>query len=319
MQHGLALASGGARGAYQAGALLLLAERGVQFDAIAGTSIGALNGAYYAQGDGSKEHLEKLCERWGELPGAGIVQISGTAIARAAALVAARAIPWPVRLTLDKLVNGSVSILDPEPMADILDEWIDYDEVCSSRREFVVALLRDFYGGILTAPWREASYFRAAELGPTELRGALLAAAAIPLAFPSQKVRGRPYSDAGLAEPLPALESLKRFGVARIVSIFLSDRTPQNRADFVGATVLQIRPSEEIHTAWSTFDFSRESIERLLDLGYRDAKETFDEAQELWECVVTLKAQGDENIRLADALPDRARRQPRLQPNRVKT
>ena len=249
MQQGLALASGGARGAYQAGALLLLAERGVRFDSLAGTSIGALNGAFYVQGDGSAGHLEKLCHLWRAVPNAGIIQISGTAIARSAAMLAARGIPWPVRLGLNRLVGGSISILNPEPVAAMLDEWVDYATVCSSPREFMIALLRDdiFSGGIVTAPWREATYFSAAELGQKELRAALLAAAAIPLAFPSQKVGGKPYGDAGLSDPLPALE-LHRRGAKRIVSIFLADSTPQNRADFAGTTVLQIRPSEVIDT-----------------------------------------------------------------------
>ena len=310
MQQGLALASGGARGAYQAGALLLLAERGGRFDIVAGTSIGALNGAFYVQGDGSAGHLEKLCHLWRAVPNAGIIQISDTAIARSAEMLVARGIPWPVRLGLNRLVGGSISIFDPEPVAKMLDEWVDYAAVCSSPREFMIALLRDdiFSGGVVTAPWRDATYFSAAELGPTELRAALLAAVAIPLAFPSQKVGGKRYGDAGLSDPLPALELHKR-GAKRIVSIFLADSTPQNRADFVGTTVLQIRPSEVIDTGLlSTFDFSYKTIDRLIDLGYRDAKETFGEAQEIWERMVSLRAQGEANIALASALPDRTRR-----------
>ena len=158
----------------------------------------------------------------------------------------------------------------------------------------MIALLRDdiFSGGIVTAPWREAMYFSAADLGQKELRAALLAAAAIPLAFPSQKVGGKRYGDAGLSDPLPALELHKR-GAKRIVSIFLTDSTRQNRADFAGTIVLQIRPSEVIDTGLlSTFDFSHKTIDRLIDLGYRDAKETFGEAQELWERMVLLRAQG---------------------------
>ncbi len=310
MEQGLALASGGARGAYQAGALLLMAERGVRFDSVAGTSIGALNGAFYVQGDGSAGHLEKLCHLWRAVPNAGIIQISGTTIARSAAMLAARGIPWPVRLRLNRLVGGSISILDPGPVADMLDKWVDYAAVCSSPREFMIALLGDdvFSGGIVTAPWREATYVSAAELGSTELRAALLAAAAIPLAFPSQEVGGKRYGDAGLSDPLPALE-LHRRGAKRIVSIFLADSTTQNRADFAGATVLQIRPSEVIDAKLlSTFDFSHKTIDRLIHLGYRDAKETFGEAQELWERMVSLRAQGEANIALANTLPDRTRR-----------
>ena len=131
VEYGLALASGGARGAYPAGALLLLAERGVRFDAVTGTSIGALNRAFYAQGDGSAEHLEKLCDLWRAMPDAGIIQISGSTAVRVLALLAARGIPWPVRLGLNRLVGKRVSILDPEPVEALLDELVDYAAVCS--------------------------------------------------------------------------------------------------------------------------------------------------------------------------------------------
>ena len=176
MEQGLALASGGARGAYQAGALLLMAERGVRFDSVAGTSIGALNGAFYVQGDGSAGHLEKLCHLWRAVPNAGIIQISGTTIARSAAMLAARGIPWPVRLGLNRLVGESISILDPGPVADMLDKWVDYAAVCSSPREFMIALLREnvFSGGVVTAPWREATYVSAAELGSDGIAGSVI-------------------------------------------------------------------------------------------------------------------------------------------------
>lgn len=48
---GLALEGGGARGAYHIGAMQACLEEGLAFDAIAGTSIGAINGAMFAQGD----------------------------------------------------------------------------------------------------------------------------------------------------------------------------------------------------------------------------------------------------------------------------
>ena len=306
MERGLGLASGGARGAYQAGALLLLSETGVQFDGVAGTSIGALNGAFYAQGDGGAAHAERLCELWRSMPDAGIIQISGSAVARTAAMVFARELPVVAAL-LNRLTGGSFAVLDPEPLAALLDDWIDYDAVCSSPREFVVTMLRetDPIVDIITAPWRGATYFSARDLGPDQLKTALLASAAIPLAFPSQKVRGKRYGDAGIADPLPAQELYRR-GAKRIVSVFLADDTPQNRADFPTASVLQIRPSEVIDTGLrSTFDFSRPAIDRLIDLGYRDARVAISEAQELWEKMVSLRAGGDGNVVLADSLPDR--------------
>ena len=51
MKYGLTLEGGGARGAYHIGAVKALVENGYEFGAVVGTSIGAVNAAYIAQGD----------------------------------------------------------------------------------------------------------------------------------------------------------------------------------------------------------------------------------------------------------------------------
>ena len=51
MKRALVLNGGGSRGAYEIGAWQALDELGVRFDGVYGTSIGALNAAFFAQGD----------------------------------------------------------------------------------------------------------------------------------------------------------------------------------------------------------------------------------------------------------------------------
>src|SRR5262249_29440595 len=62
MKRGLVLEGGGAKGAYQIGCLLAFQERHIEFDVIAGTSVGALNGAL-----ASSHKLEKGEEYWRKL------------------------------------------------------------------------------------------------------------------------------------------------------------------------------------------------------------------------------------------------------------
>jgi predicted acylesterase/phospholipase RssA len=50
VRRGLVLEGGGAKGAWQFGALQALDEAGMKFDYVAGTSVGALNGALWATG-----------------------------------------------------------------------------------------------------------------------------------------------------------------------------------------------------------------------------------------------------------------------------
>ena len=307
----LALAAGGAKGAYQAGALLFLAEQGLTFERVAGTSIGSLNGAFYVQGDGSAGHMQQLCRRWRYLPDAGLIQINGRAIERALAYVFAQQLPTFRTILFNHLSDDHNAILDPGPIERLLDDWLDLEAVCRCRKEFVVAALREIdpLVDIISAPWRSATYFTAKELGPKELRSALLSSAAIPLAFPSRRVRGRKYNDAGLVDPLPAGELYRR-GARNILSIFLADDTVQNRADYPDGTLLQVRPSEVIdHGLNATFDFSRDTIERLIDMGYRDAKATVGEAYQIARELTHIREKGDRNMVLADSLPDRSRRE----------
>ena len=62
LYRGLVLEGGGAKGAWQFGALKALAERGVQFDAVSGTSVGALNGAIW-----SANHTDFGEKMWSEI------------------------------------------------------------------------------------------------------------------------------------------------------------------------------------------------------------------------------------------------------------
>ena len=59
---GLALESGGSRGAYQVGVVKAFVEAGYCFTGFVGTSIGAINAAAFAQGD-----LDKAAGMWEEI------------------------------------------------------------------------------------------------------------------------------------------------------------------------------------------------------------------------------------------------------------
>ena len=59
MKLGLCLCGGGAKGAYQAGVIKSLYDRGIKFNAISGTSIGSVNGYFIFT-----NNVEKLEEMW---------------------------------------------------------------------------------------------------------------------------------------------------------------------------------------------------------------------------------------------------------------
>lgn len=117
MDYGLVLAGGGMRGAYQIGVWRALREMNINITAIAGTSIGAINGAMFAQGD--CENAEKL---WREIRPEDI------------------AAP-----TSDILKDG---IADMSPLENMLRSVVDEDKLRKSPIDFGIAAfsLRDKSG-----------------------------------------------------------------------------------------------------------------------------------------------------------------------------
>lgn len=74
----LVLSGGGAKGAFQVGALQVLKEKGYEFDVISGISVGSLNGAMLATGQ-----FEQLVQTWSDMtPGQILVEQSLAGLAR---------------------------------------------------------------------------------------------------------------------------------------------------------------------------------------------------------------------------------------------
>jgi NTE family protein len=304
----LALAAGGARGAFQAGALLCFAERGIRFGAVAGASIGSVNGAFLAQGDGSAAHAERLCAVWRSLPAAGLLRPNPAALPQVLALLAG-ATGGAAGALCARLLSGKVALLDPAPLARVLDRHLDYAAIARAPTRLTVALLAAVSPvyDVVTAVWRRATYLDAHHLDPGQLRAALLAAVAIPIAFPARRVLSRKHADGGIADPVP-VRTLYERGARRIVAVALSNTTFQDRAELPGAALLQVRPPASVASSLpSIFDFSRAAIERLIDHGYRQAQAALDQVQAVADALIALRRAGAVNQAMADALPARRR------------
>jgi len=301
----LALAAGGARGAYHVGALLFFAETGVRFDAVAGTSIGALNAAFYAAGDRSPRHIGELLRFWRRLPDANPIVISPTGVRdKLSMLFAATRLDWPS--VVSSILTWS-PILDPEPLARLLDDALDFEAICRSQVRVYIAIVEELHPllDILIGHTYEAEYLEASSMSAEVLRRVLLAAAAIPALFPSVDIGGRKFADAALADALPG-RILMRTGEKRIVSIFLSNATIQDRADYPDAALFQLRPTFAIDGGIrATLDFSRDAIERLIEMGYNDARQQYNETTSVLRPLIDRNAVRARAESLAHDLPRR--------------
>ncbi|MBJ7519642.1 MAG: patatin-like phospholipase family protein [Solirubrobacteraceae bacterium] len=121
----LVLPGGGARGAYEAGALSVLLPaleaRGEKVSVICGTSVGAINAAAAASvvHRPMDEQVDHSLEHWRSLRKTDVISpVLGPGLAVSAARGVAEALGVPgVRLA---------SLLDPRPMASSLEKWIDW-------------------------------------------------------------------------------------------------------------------------------------------------------------------------------------------------
>ncbi len=227
---GLVLSGGGARGAYEIGVLSVLLpelERREQRPSVlVGTSVGAINAAFLAAHAHlpAAEAVAAARRRWLEVSWrrvAGNLVGGGTALTAARYAGAVAGVPG-VRLR---------SLLDPGPLAETLDEWIDWkrmrENVGSGQLDELALVATSAESARSIVFWEaegegpegesaEIDYARTT-LGNDHVR----ASAAIPVAFPAVEL-SEPESYAGyyfdggtrLNTPLkPALD----FGVDRVV------------------------------------------------------------------------------------------------------
>src|SRR5688572_8912804 len=131
--YALVLSGGGARGAYQAGALRALYEVCKEvghfhlFRNIVGVSAGAINAAYIAtECDNLDRATENLCRMWRGLTATEVFKTDYVTVGRQALRLARG-------LTLgglsDRLRPTRTGLLNVEPLRDLLQEHIHFDRI----------------------------------------------------------------------------------------------------------------------------------------------------------------------------------------------
>ena len=110
-EYGLVLEGGGAKGAYQIGAWKALKEAGVKINAVAGTSVGALNGALICM-----DELELAQQMWSNLTYSQVMDVDDTKME----LMLEREMPFreAVKEAFRHMSEGGV---DVTPLKDMLD------------------------------------------------------------------------------------------------------------------------------------------------------------------------------------------------------
>lgn len=165
---------GGGRGAYQVGVAKALLQAGIKFDMAFGTSIGALNAAFIAQGD-----LQRLENIWGTLKAWDIFKL-------------------PSAQQLGRMMLGhKLGMLDTGPLEELLRKEADLRRIKASSMK--VRLVTTDLCSL------ETRMINLEDVTTTsELIDVLMATAAVPIAFPPRQLHGHGlWVDGGLVKNTP--------------------------------------------------------------------------------------------------------------------
>jgi NTE family protein len=267
------LSGGGAKGAYEAGVVAVLAERRVPLRIAAGSSAGALNAAMLVAG-----RADRLEAMWRSIRRDQVYSM------RAPVFFAGLLPGWLTLLALD----GTSSLLDPRPLRELISASLDLELV----RRSPVRLL-------VTATDLVGRQMRAFD-NQTVTVDVLMAAAAVPGAFPPVDIDGAILVDGGLTSRAPVIEALEAAPVGRALVVVSyapgepsAPPTTMRRAlDAAVETLMlhQIRRDVELarlaHPGVDVqvlapsgplrvrpLDFDGDGLARIVDLGRADASD----------------------------------------------
>ena len=248
--YGIVLEGGGARGAYQIGAYKALAEEGIEVRGVAGTSVGALNGAIIAQGN-----FEKAYELWHDISYSKVIKANDDEIER---LKKGRWRREDIFL-VTQLLKGIIEEggLDITPLKNLLKEVIDENKIRNSGKDFAIVTvsLSDFKPMEL--------YIEDIPYG--KLVDYLMASAYLPV-FKREKIDGKSYLDGGVYNNLPADLIIKK-GYKDLIIIRTGSFGIVKKIDFKGLNTLVISPKEDLG---GILDFDKNVVRYNLKLGYFD-------------------------------------------------
>ena len=250
---GLILAGGGAKGAYQMGAWRAMLDLGVEFEAIAGTSIGAINGALIAQGN-----FDKAMKFWGSAEVANGINLPGELKANDN-LFSFSNMP---QIFHEILRNGGV---DVSPAKQIVADNID--ETVVRANNIPLAIVTFDLNGM-----KPVEMF-VDEMPEGTLVDYLMASARFP-GLNNQGPEDTKYIDGGVYDNAP-LGVLRKKGINRLIVIDISSRKGiGHKPDWSCADIIYIRPYD-VQDLGAAFEFDKEMNERRMSMGYYDTKKAF--------------------------------------------
>ncbi len=251
MKRGLVLEGGGARGSYQIGALKALREMGYgEFDAITGSSVGAINGALYAMGD-----FDFLYDLWYNAKPSRIIKGDDKTLDRLMHFDFGGADMKKIhRFIRGIFTDGG---LDISPLKTLLREYVDEAKL----RE------KDLRFGLVTVSLTERKPLEIflEDIPEGELVDYILASANLPV-FKMEKKETGLFIDGGFYDNVPVCLMLET-DVEEVIVIRLNSKGIVQKVKDVDRPVIEIAPKEDLG---GMLQISEEKARYNIALGYHD-------------------------------------------------
>ncbi len=250
--YAVALEGGGARGAYQVGVWRALAENGVRFSAVAGSSVGALNGALMAM-----EDLSTAESLWNDMNFSKVMDVDDRSMKL---LFSGKFLELDVKhihQSLKKIIRDGG--FDVTPLKNLIKSTVDCEKIRNSPLRFFICTH--------SVTDRKALELEANTLSDEELRDMLLASAYFP-AFKHEPLGGKMYTDAGVSNVLP-LSPLINAGYKDIITIRIFGFGVEKKVRLQkGTAITEIAPKSDLG---NMLNFEASSCRKNFKLGYFDA------------------------------------------------
>lgn len=196
---GLVLAGGGARGAYQIGAWRALKELGIDFEIIAGTSVGALNGGLILQDDLTSAEI-----MWSQIDTGKILAFPGMSLDKR----------FSVNAVLREMQHFAISAVTTQgvstkPLQQLIQRLLDEEKMANKSQELFLCTTQ--------LPQMKEVVVSFKETPRGEFHRWLLASSSFFPAMEATKINDRYYIDGGYRNNIPIDVALQQGATELIV------------------------------------------------------------------------------------------------------
>ncbi|MCR5792570.1 MAG: patatin-like phospholipase family protein [Lachnospiraceae bacterium] len=256
-EYGVVLEGGGAKGSYQIGVWKAMQEYGVKIRAVAGVSVGALNGALMCMGD-----LQKAEDIWKTISFSDVMDVDDEIMR---ALMDGKLKDIDFREAGKHLVQvlGNRG-LDISPLRRLIADTLQEDIIRQSPT--------DLFIGTFDVMKMSEVEININDIEEGTLADYLIASASLPV-FKNELLQGRRYLDGGMVNNVPINLLIDR-GYKDIIVIRIFGTGHEKRVDIPeDVNIIEIKPSVNLG---NMLNFNSKIAQKNMNCGYYDGIRLFE-------------------------------------------